>query len=82
MPSVQFQFDFAPRTKIKLSVAMQALKKTAAFDPLPCREWLIDQVLEGKLEGKVIGGIWWIYLDSFEKWVRSLDEPELLRRAA
>jgi hypothetical protein len=56
MPELQFKFDFAPRTKIKLSVAMHALKKTRAFDPLPCREWLIDQVLEGKVEGKLIGG--------------------------
>jgi hypothetical protein len=82
MPELQFQFDFAPRTKIKLSEAMSALKKFQVFTAPPCRETIVDLILDGSLEGKRIGGIWWIYLDSFERWVRSLDEPEQFRRAA
>jgi hypothetical protein len=82
MPSVQIQFDFAPRTKIKISEAMSALKRERVFVKPPSREYIVDLVLEGAIEGRRIGGIWWLYLDSFERWVRSLDEPEVLRRAA
>jgi hypothetical protein len=82
MPSVQIQFDFAPRTKIKISEAIDVLKRLRVFVKPPSREYIVDLVLEGTIDGRRIGGIWWIYLDSFEGWVRSLDEPEQARRAA
>jgi inhibitor of KinA sporulation pathway (predicted exonuclease) len=82
MPYPQFQFDFAPRTKMRVTDAIRMLEKHRVFTDVPCRETMIGWILDGTLDGKKIGDIWYLYVDTFEVWVRSLDEPEKMRRAA
>lgn len=82
MPQLQYTFDFAPRTKMRVSDAIKVLKRFEVFKVPPSRETLIDLILDGTLEGRKIGDMWFIYADSFDCWVKSLDEPEYYRRAA
>ena len=82
MPMQQFQFDFAPRTKMRVSEAIRLLKKFQVFTSPPSRETVVDLILDGTLDGRKIGEMWFVYADSFETWVKSLDEPEQMRRAA
>lgn len=82
MPNLQFTFDFAPRTKMKLSDAIFALRKFGVFTTPPSRDTMIDLILDGTIDGRKIGTIWFVYVDSFEKWVKSLDDPQQFKRAA
>lgn len=71
----QYYFDFAPRLKMKVSEVQTVLKKNRVFFTPPSRETLIGLIEDGTLEGVKIGELWFIYADSFDKWVKSLDEP-------
>lgn len=51
------------------------LKRNQVFVTPPSRETLIGLIDEGKLEGIKIGELWFVYADSFDAWVKSLDEP-------
>jgi len=82
MPHIQFAFDFAPRTKMKVSDVIHTLRKFRVFTTPPSRETIIDLILDGTLDGRKIGDMWFVYADSFEAWVKSLDEPQQFRRAA
>lgn len=84
MPSIQFQFDFAPRTKLRLSDVEELLRKYAVFATPLSRDTLIEMCQDGTFE--TVGNSptrfgWLVYADSFEEWVRRLDEPVMSRAA-
>lgn len=78
MPLQQLQFDFAPRQKVTVSEALRTLAKYRIFTPNIDDETLLNFVHEGSIEGRKIGGRWFLYVDSFESWVKSLDEPMMM----
>lgn len=78
----QLHFDFAPRPKILLTEAMQELEYRNVFTPMPTDEWFVGQILSNEIEGRKIGGRWWIFVDSLEDWLRDINQPEGMRLAA
>lgn len=78
----QLQFDFAPRQKILLTEAMQELEYYKIFHPMPTDEWFVGQIECGEIEGRKIGGRWWMFVDSLEDWLMKINEPEQVKYAA
>lgn len=72
---MQYSFDFAPRPLMRLQVIEEILRKQNILAPVPTRNTLIAWLEEGRLEGRQVNGIWHIYRDSFEGFVRELAMP-------
>jgi hypothetical protein len=77
MPSLQFRFDFAPRPMLRLSEIEQILKQYRVMRTPPSRNTLIEMCEEGTLEGNKTRFGWMVYEDSFEDWVRSLQQQRI-----
>jgi hypothetical protein len=74
MPSLQFRFDFAPRPLLRLSEIEQIMRQYRVMRTPPSRNTLIEMCEEGTLEGTKTRFGWMVYEDSFEGWVRSLQQ--------
>lgn len=82
MSAVQLQFDFAPRPKMRLSDIQRFMKDHAVVGSAPSRGSLIALCEDGTLEAIKTRYGWLVFIESFEAWVRSMDQPEQFRRAA
>ncbi|MCU0239591.1 MAG: hypothetical protein MUC29_09130 [Pyrinomonadaceae bacterium] len=71
----QFSFDFAPRKKLLLSEAMEEIRYYDIFSPMPTDEWFVGLILSEELEGRKIGGRWWVFADSLEDWLKKVNQP-------
>lgn len=74
MPSPQFKFDFAPRTMLRLSEIEEILTQQRVMRTPPSRNTLIEMCEEGTFEGSKTRFGWMVFEDSFEDWVRSLQQ--------
>lgn len=71
----QFSFDFAPRKKMLLSVAMDEIAYYEIFSPMPTDEWFVGLILSEEIEGLKIGGRWYVFADSLSKWIEKINQP-------
>jgi hypothetical protein len=81
MALTQFSFDFAPRKKILLSVAIDEIQYYEIFAPMPSAEWFVGLIESNEIEGLKIGGRWYVFADSLEEWIRSINSPQVARAA-
>lgn len=70
-PRIRFGFD--TRTTLRLCVIEETLHGQQIMNPVPSRMTLINWIEAGILEGKKTpSGVWMVYQDSFERFVRGL----------
>jgi hypothetical protein len=75
LPKIKFGFNTRPT--LRLCVIEETLQEQRIMNPVPSRMTLITWVEQGILEGKKTPtGIWIVYQDSFENFVKKLQsEP-------
>lgn len=74
---MQIVFDFAPRQKLMLIDIQQYLEKHKVLGAsAPCRETLIGWIEDGTLEGVRTPLGWMVFADSFQNFVKRLDEGD------
>jgi hypothetical protein len=72
---MQYDFGYAPRPKLALSEIEAIIKKHRILTPCPSRQTLTEWCEEGVLfEATRIrpNGMWYVFEDSFQAWVKSL----------
>ena len=67
----QLTFDFV-ETMILLAVFREALERQRILVPVPSEEWFYMLIEEGELEGRKIGGRYFIAEKSAKAWVGNL----------
>lgn len=73
-PKIRFNFDTRPT--LKLCIIEVTLRDEEIMNPVPSRMTLINWIEQGILEGKKSpSGQWLVYKDSFENFVRELQQP-------
>jgi hypothetical protein len=71
LPKIKFGFNTRPT--LLLCVVEDTLQENRIMNPVPSRMTLIRWIESGILEGKKTPtGIWIVYQDSFESFVRNL----------
>jgi len=75
MLSVQYKFDFAPRTMLRLADIEAILKQGKIFKEIPSRKHLIELCEDGTFEAKLNRLGWLVFEDSFEEWLSELQQP-------
>jgi hypothetical protein len=67
----QLTFDFV-ETMILLSVFREALERQRVLVPVPSEDFFYALIEEGELDGKKLGGRYFIVEKSAKKWVSNL----------
>lgn len=66
---MQYDFGFGIRRTLRLVRVEEILRQSGVIDPVPSRPYLIAQIEEGKLEGKLTDFGYVVYEESFKQWV-------------
>lgn len=74
MPTLQYKFDFATRTMLRLSEIETIMKEHKIMRTPPSRNTLIEMCEEGVFEASKTRFGWMVFEDSFESWVKSLQQ--------
>lgn len=74
MPRLQYHFDFAPRTMLRLSEIEEIVREYRIMRTPPSRDSLIEMCEDGTFEGQKTRFGWLVSEDSFDRWVRSLQQ--------
>ncbi len=77
MGAAQFKFDFEIRPLLNLGEIEDIIRQHRIMRPVPCRWTLINYINVGTFEGFKENGQWVVYEDSFEGWVRSLQQRKI-----
>jgi hypothetical protein len=72
MKKPNFTFSFETTPIIKLSEVEKILRREKIILPVPCRASLINNIEDGTFDGKLHHGYYLITVESFERWVKSL----------
>lgn len=76
MPRVQYTFDFAPRQMLRLSEIEDIIRSYRIMRTPPSRDTLIAMCEDGTLEGNQTRMGWMVFEDSFDAWVKKLQQPQ------
>jgi hypothetical protein len=77
MSTLQYKFEFATRTMLRLSDIEEILEEQRIFRTLPSRKNLIEMCEEGIFEATKTRYGWMVFEDSFDGWVQSLQQQRL-----
>lgn len=76
LPKIKFGFNTRPT--LTLCIVEDVIQENRLMNPVPSRMTLIRWVESGILEGKKTPtGIWIVYQDSFENFVRNLQSQPI-----
>lgn len=74
MPKIQYKFDFAPRTMLRLEEIEEIIREYRIMRTPPSRDALIAMCQDGTLEANKTRFGYLVFEDSFDGWVRSLQQ--------
>ncbi len=64
---------------IRPMMALNVMEKQlqGILNPPISRHFLYNLIQDGSLEGKKLAGKWYVYEDSYLKWLQDIQQPEI-----